>query len=167
ISYLQIALRNLAKYKAFSTINIAGMAVSLASCLLISLFVYDEMSFDRYQPKGDRTYRVYNIITVENNDRRMAMVPYPYASHMKKDFAEVESTARIMDLYGEALFEVGDKKLMEGKGIFAETTIFDMLAIHVIHGDPDSALARPGTLAISRTLAEKYFSTTDVVGKTI
>src|SRR5690349_10741815 len=143
LSYLQVAFRNLAKYKVFSFINIIGMAVSLASCLLISLFVWDELSFDNYHPAGDRTYRVYDIVTSENNDRYLPIVPYPFASTMQKDFPEVESTLRIMDLYGEVLFEVEGKKLMEGKGIFSESGIFDMLTIDVIHGDPDSALVKP------------------------
>jgi putative ABC transport system permease protein len=167
LSYLRVALRNLSKYKAFSTINIAGMAVSLASCLLITLFVWDETTYDRHITYGERTYRVYNVVTSEGSERTMPIVPYPYASQMKKDFAEVETTLRIMDLYGEQLMEANDKKLMEGKGIFAERTVFDMLGISVIHGDPDSALARPGAVALSSSLAEKYFGPGNPVGKTI
>src|SRR5688572_25588330 len=167
LNYFQVALRNLAKYKVFSAINVSGMAISLASCLLITLFVWDETSYDSHHPAGDRVYRVYNIVTSENNDRYLPIVPYPFASMMQKDFPEVESTVRLMDLYSEALFEVDGKKLMEGKGIFAEPNIFDMLAIDVIHGDPDSALAKPGTVALSSSLAAKYFGDQNPVGKTI
>jgi putative ABC transport system permease protein len=167
INYFQVAIRNLAKYKVFSAINVSGMAISLASCLLITLFVWDETSYDSHHPDGGRVYRVYNIVTSENNDRYLPIVPYPFASMMQKDFPEVESTVRLMDLYSEALFEVDGKKLMEGKGIFAEPNIFDMLAIDVIHGDPDSALARPGTVALSSSLAAKYFGDQNPVGKTI
>src|SRR5690349_17035745 len=107
LNYINIAFRNLAKYKIFSFINISGMAISLASCLLISLFVFDELSYDRHHPDGDRTFRVYNI-----NDKgtHLPIVPYPFASFMQKDFPEVESTLRMMDTYGETLFEINGKK---------------------------------------------------------
>jgi putative ABC transport system permease protein len=107
-NYLVIAFRNLAKYKVFSIINITGMAVSLASCLLISIFVSDELSYDRHHPDGDRTYRLYNIVTYNGTVGTFPILPYPFASYMKRDFPEIESTVRILDTYAEQLFEFGD-----------------------------------------------------------
>ncbi len=167
INYLVIAFRNLAKYKVFSFINITGMAVSLASCLLISLFVAEELSFDQYHADADRTYRVYNTVSQENTERNLPIVPYPYASYMQKDFPEIESTLRILDTYEDKMFQVGDKKMKEAKGILTESSLFDMLSIRVIAGDKDSALHRPSTVALSETLARKYFGNANPIGKTI
>jgi putative ABC transport system permease protein len=112
-NYFRIALRNLAKYKIFSFINIGGMAISLASAFLIALFVWDELKFDRHIEGGDLKYRIYNINKAGNY---LPIVPYPFASYMKKDFPEIESTLRLMDTYSDRLFEAGDKRILEGGG---------------------------------------------------
>lgn len=167
LNYLTIAFRNLAKYKIFSTINIAGMAISLASCLLISMFVIDELSYDRHIEDADRKFRVYNIITMEGNTRHMAINPYAFATHMQRDFPEIESTLRILDTYEPQLVQLGDKKTKEAHGIISESGVFDMLSIRVIYGEADSALDRPQTIALSNTLAKKYFGDVNPVGKSI
>jgi putative ABC transport system permease protein len=167
INYLLIAFRNLAKYKVFSIINISGMALSLASCMLIALFVTEELSFDQHHPDADRTYRVYNTVTQENAERNLPITPYPYASYMQKDFPEIESTLRILDTYETQLFQLGDKKTKEAHGLIGESGIFDMLSLQVIAGEPDSALTRPGTVVLSQTLAKKYFNDLNPIGKSI
>jgi len=167
LSYLNIALRNLAKYKVFSFINIAGMAISLASCLLISLFVWDELKFDNYHPDGDRTYRVYNITNHGGVENGLPLLPYPFATYMKKDFPEVESTLRLLDTYGKQLFETDDKKLMESAGCYAEPSVFDMLTIKIVSGDFGNALVKPNTVALSSALAQKYFGDKNPIGETI
>src|SRR5690349_19117860 len=168
INYLLTALRNFAKYKIFSFINIAGMAISLASCILISLFVWDELQFDRYHPDGDRTYRVYNISSGSNGaDSYLPIVPFPFASYMQKDFPEIESTLRIMDTYGEQLFDIGDRKIMEVHGLYAEPTVFDMLTIKVVTVSAAEALTKPNTLALSTSLSQKYFGDKNPVGESI
>src|ERR1044071_8902559 len=124
-NYLIIAIRNLAKYKVFSFINIIGMAISLASCLLISIFVIDELSYDKHIEDVDRKFRVYNIATAEEGQRYLPIVPYAFAPHMKADFPEIEETLRIMDTYEPQLFSLGQKKTQEANGIFAESSVFD------------------------------------------
>ena len=168
INYFKIALRNLMKNKLFSFINISGMAIGLASCLLIALFVWDELLFDRFHPDGDRTYRVYNISNQSDGvSRYLPIVPYPFASYMQKDFPEVESTLRMMDLYGELLFEAKGKKMMEPNGLYAEPSVFDMLTLDVVSGNAPDALTKPNTIALSSTLARKYFGNTNPVGETL
>lgn len=166
-NYLKIALRNLIKHKLFSIINIGGMAISLASCLLISLFVWDELQYDRHHPDGERTYRVYNITSREGVEGYLPIVPYPFASYMQKDFPEIESTLRILSTYGEELFEVGDKKIMESDGLIAEPSFFNMLTVSVIEGNAESALVKPDQVALSATLAQKYFGDKSPLGETI
>jgi putative ABC transport system permease protein len=167
-NYIKIALRNLMKNKLFSFINISGMAIGLASCLLIGLFVRDELLFDRFHPDGDRTYRVYNIANQsDGTSRYLPIVPYPFASYMQKDFPEIESTLRMMDMYGELLFEGKGKKMMEPNGLYAEPSVFDMLTLNVVFGNAADALSKPNTIALSSTLARKYFGDTNPLGETI
>src|SRR3954463_7979384 len=104
LNYLKIALRNLVKNKLFTVINISGMAISLASCLLIALFAWDELRYDNYHPDGQRTFRVYNVVDHAGVVSYLPIVPYPFASFMQKDFPEIESTLRIVD-NGKELFE--------------------------------------------------------------
>lgn len=165
-NYLTIAFRNLAKYKVFSIINITGMAVSLGSCILIALFVWDEMAFDQHHPDGDRTYRIYNIRT--GNDgvtNYLPIVPYPFAGYMQKDFPEIESSLRMLDTYGEQLFQIGDTKTMESGGMLVEPTVFDMLTIQVTEGDAKTALVKPQSVALSQSLAKKYFGNASALGQ--
>jgi putative ABC transport system permease protein len=167
LNYLVIAFRNLAKYKIFSIINIAGMAISLASCLLISIFVVEELSFDRHIEDADRKFRVYNIMTMEGQERYMPINPYAFAPYMERDFPEIESTLRILDTYEPQLFQLGEKKTQEPHGVISESSIFDMLSLNVIYGIADSALARPQTIALSESLARQYFGDVNPIGKTI
>src|SRR3954467_10937018 len=120
LNYCKIALRNLTKNKLFSVINISGMAISLASCLLIALFAWDELQYDNYHPDGERTFRVYNIVDHAGVKSYLPIVPYPFASYMQKDFPEIESTLRILSNYGEELFEHNGRRIREGNGIVAE-----------------------------------------------
>ncbi len=166
LNYIRIAFRNLAKNKLFSFINIAGIGISLACCFLIALFVHDELLFDRHHPDGDRTFRVYNIR--ESNDGEtnyLPTVPVPFASYMENEFPEIESTLRIMDTYGEQMFEIGGKKIMESRGIYAEPAVFDMLTLHVTSGSATNAMERPNAVALSRSLAKKHFGEKDPLGE--
>src|SRR6267142_1183061 len=167
-NYFKIAIRNLMKNKLFSFINISGMAIGLASCILIALFVRDELLFDRFHPEGDRTYRVYNISDQsDGTSRYLPIVPYPFASYMQKDFPEIESTLRMMDLYGELLFEAKGKKMMEPNGLYAEPSVFDMLTLNVVSGNASDALIKGNTIALSSSLAKKYFGDTNPVGESL
>ena len=167
-NYLKIAFRNLMKSKLFSIINIAGMAISLASCFLIALFVWDEWQYDAHHPDGDRTFRVYNIRQGDDGvTNYYPIVPIPFATYMQKDFPEIESTFRMMDTFGEKLFEINDQKILEANGAYAEPLAFDMLDIQVISGSSPDALQKPNTIAVSKTLAQKYFGEKNALGETI
>jgi putative ABC transport system permease protein len=168
LNYFKIALRNLQKSKLFSVINISSMAISLASSFLITLFVWDELQFDRHHPDGDRTFRVYNIR--QNDDGNVSyvpIVPYPFAAYMQKDFPEIESAVRMMDTYGELLFDVNGKKILQANGIFAEPGVFDMLTLDVISGAGKTALEKSNSVALSQSVAKKLFGEVDPLGKTI
>lgn len=167
LNYFKIALRNLLKNKLFSLINILGMSISLASVFVIALFVYDELSYDQHISEVDRKFRVYDISTLDDGQvNTLAITPYPFATYLQKDYPEIESTLRIMDS-NENLFEVGDKKIKELSGIFAEPTVLEMLSLDLLSGNPTTALEKPTSVILKKTLAEKYFGAEDPIGKTI
>jgi len=163
---LKIALRNLGKQRGYSFINIFGLAVGIAGCWLIFLFVSREMSYDRQFPDYERIYRVGEEIKSSASTRQFAGISFPFAPAVKAEFPEVEATARIYQT-GSRLIEIGERKFYETGLLFADPEIFDVLGLPLIEGDPASALSRPDTAVISERMAGKYFGTTSAVGKTI
>ena len=162
-----ISFRNLKKYKALTIINVLGMAVGLAACLLIGLFILDELSYDKDFKDGDRIYRV----VLETAETRWAGSPGPLAEGLKIDFPEVEQSTRIMkfpevdkmllksELNGEL------KQFYETKGYYADSTFFDMFDFEFVAGNPETALNAPNSLVLSASLARKFFGDSDPVNQ--
>jgi len=168
LNYLKIALRNIQKNKLFSFINIIGMALSLSIVFIIALFVHDELLFDRHITKSSTKYRIYNErFGNDGVTSKLPIVPYPFAAYLKKDFPEIKNTLRIMDTYGEVLFESADRRIHENGGVYTEGSFFDMLEVDVLSGDQLTALTQPHKIALSRSLAQKYFGTEKATGKTL
>lgn len=165
-SYLKVALRNLWKNKGFSAINIIGLSVGLATCLLILLYVLDEVNYDRYNTKADRIYRVDGDLQFGGNHFILAVCPEPMGAALKRDYPEVEQYVRFRG-YGGFLVKKGNENVNEGKVINADSTLFDVFTLPMISGDPATALKDPNTVVITEKMARKYFNTTDVVGKTL
>ena len=165
-NYLKIALRNLGKQRGYSFINIFGLAVGIAGCWLIFLFVSREMSYDRQFPNYERIYRVGEEIKSSASTRQFAPISFPFAPAVKAEFPEVESAARIYQT-GSRLIESGEKKFYETGLLFADPEIFDVLGLPLLEGNPAAALARPNTAVISERTALKYFGAESAVGKTL
>ncbi len=167
-NYLKIAARNLSKNKLFSFINILGMSISLTSVFIITLFVLDEFSFDKHVANYERKFRIYDYRISDNGETgNLAVVPYPMATFIQKDLPEIESIARIMSTFGDNLFEASGKQLQQADGIYAEEQLPEILSINFIAGDPLTALSKKNQVVLNKTTAEKYFGTTDVIGKPI
>ncbi len=173
-NYLTIAWRQLRKQKFYSAIKIGGFALGIATCLLISLFIRNELSYDRDYPDGDRIYRVTGAFNDHGTIKRGSSWQAPLAAALKNDIPAVEKTARLMS---SALFwgagsnqfrPVGkDQDTYEEGFAFADSSLPDMFGIKMIYGDRLRALAEPFTVIISRRKAEKYFPGLDPVGKLI
>ncbi len=165
-NYFKTAFRNLWRNKGFSAINIFGLALGLAVCLLITLFVIDELSFDKFNLKADRVYRVNSDFKVNGsvfNDRES---PALMASTLVKEYPQIENAARIKD-NRKVLVKKGNETLTEPNAFYADDALFDVFTLPMIAGDPKTALSQPHSLVISASIARKYFNTTDVVGKTL
>jgi putative ABC transport system permease protein len=164
-NYFKIALRTLWKSKGFSAINIIGLAIGLATCLLIMLFVHDELSYDRYNKKADRIYRVDGDIKFGGNHFILAVAPDPLGPTLKKDFPQVEQFTRFR-VNGGLLIKKGNENVQEEHVVFADSTLFDVFTLPMLDGSPATALQLPNTVVITETMARKYFNTTQAAGKT-
>jgi putative ABC transport system permease protein len=166
-NYLKTAIRNLVRYKGFTFINVLGLTIGITGCLVIGLFVWDEMQYDNFGKNYETVYRIYNRRTVNSITTHAAVVPPMFATYMKQQYPEVESTLRIMMTDNRRLLEVGDKRGYEEKGLLTEAGFFDFFPVKLIHGDPKTALTDPNSVVISEDIAKRYFGNENPVGKTI
>lgn len=163
-NYLKVAIRSLWKNKGFSAINITGLAIGLATCLLILLYVMDELSYDRYNKKADRIYRVDPDLKFAGTHFDLAVAPDPMAQVLLKDYPQVEAAVRFRN-YGGFMVRKGNENIRENRVIFADASLFEVFTLPMIAGDPASALKEPNTVVITESTAKKYFNRTDVVGQ--
>jgi putative ABC transport system permease protein len=165
-NYFKTAVRNLLRYKGFSAINILSLTIGIAGCLLIGLFVWDERQFDKL-PDSERIYRFYDDRTAPEGDMHMPMLPPMLAPFAQQHFPEVEDAVRLMVINGRYLFEAGNVKAYEEKGMFADSTFFKIFPLKLLQGSVASALENREGIVLTESMARKYFGSTDVLGKTI
>ena len=165
-NYFKIAFRNLWRNKGFSAINIFGLAIGLAVCLLITLFVIDELSYDKYNVNADRIYRVTSDFKVNGSVFIDRESPASMAQIMVKEYPNIEMAAMLKN-NGKILVKKGNETLIESNAFYADANLFKVFTLPMIAGDPKTALNEPHSLVISKDIAQKYFNTTDVIGKTM
>lgn len=166
-NYLKVAWRNLVKHKTYAILNIAGLAIGLASFLLIALYVLDEISYDRHNQYADRIYRVTSFLRMGGVDMDMPNTPDMLAPTLKKDYPQIEQFTRIHAANGPKLIKKGNQFIREARVAHADSTLFNVFTLPSIAGDPLVALNNPNTVVITESTARKYFNSTDVLGKTI
>jgi putative ABC transport system permease protein len=163
-NYLKIAWRNIVGNPLFSAINIVGLAIGLACCIIITLFVRYEMSYDKHWVNADRTYRVTRDFF--GNNLRLAAVAPPIAPLLKNDFPEIEDVTRVMSTGGVTLTR-GEKRIREENLVIADPNVFEFFGLQFVNGDAASALANPSNIVLTRRAAERYFGDEDPIGKTL
>jgi putative ABC transport system permease protein len=166
-NYFKIAFRNLLRHKVFSLINLLGLTIGLTCCLLISLFILDELSYDRYHAKADRIYRVTRSFLEKDGSVQLHLghVAPPIGPLIKNDFKEAEEVVRL--LQNTLNFRYEDKVFTEPDVFMAEENLFKVFTIPVLKGNPDKALVDPFTVMLSDEMAEKYFGKEDPMDKTM
>ena len=164
-NYFKIALRNIKKYKAYSFINILGLAIVMASFILIALFVYDELSYDKYHSKADRIYR---ITWKENTSvsRGSALTSLMVAPHMANTIPEGKHFFRLSNR-SDITVNYKDIKQIEDNFFLADPSIIDILDFKFIKGNPKLALTAPNSIVITETTAKRYFKDEEPLGKTL
>lgn len=163
-NYLKVALRNLWKNKIFSAINIMGLAIGIGTCLLISLYVFDELSFDKFNEKSDRIYRVDVDLKFGGAEQKFAVNCAPLAFNMVSEYPQIENAVRFKN-YGPSVVKKGNQNLKEENVIYTDSTLFDVFTLPMISGDPVKALTAPNSVVVSESIAKKYFGKTDIVGQ--
>ena len=168
INYLKIAWRTLRKQQGFTFINVFGLAVGLACCLLLMLYVLDELSYDRYNAKADRIYRINSDIKFGGSDMHMAVSPDPLGPTLKKDYPQVEQYVRLHQRGTSLVKRAGEAtNLREDNIVFADSTLFVVFTLPFVAGDPKRALAEPNTVVISESAATRHFGKQNPMGQTL
>jgi putative ABC transport system permease protein len=163
-NYLKIAWRNIVGNPMFSAINIIGLSIGLACCIIITLFVRYELSYDKHWENADRTYRVTRDFF--GNNLKLAAVAPPIAPLMREDFTEIEDIVRILAAPGVTLSR-DDLRIREENLVIADSNVFEFFNLEFVSGDPATALARPTDIVISRRAAGRYFGNEDPIGQTL
>lgn len=165
-NYLKIAFRNLLRNKWFSLINISGLAIGMASAVLILLWIQNEMSHDRFFEKTDRIYVANNRDRFNGELQVWTNTPKILGPTIKADYPEVEDVVRVNDYGANFLLSVGDKHL-NLHGDFVDSGFLKMFSYPLIKGTPATALNNPGGIVLTRQLAIKLFGSEDVLGKVV
>lgn len=167
-NYLKIALRNLAKYKFTSFINLFGLSIGFTCCLLILIFITNELSFDRYNRNADRIYRVTRSFTSPEGKLwlHLGTIAPPFGPLIQNDFSDIQKITRLLP-NGTTPLRYEDKIFNEEKVFYADENLFDVFDVAITKGNPKTALSDPFCAMLSETMAKKYFGSSDPMNKLI
>ncbi|HEX9653152.1 MAG TPA: ABC transporter permease, partial [bacterium] len=164
-NYFKIAIRNLLKHRGYSMINVTGLAVGIACCWLILLFVHDELRYDRFHENADNICRVTIHGRMAGNDVTAATSPVPMAAALVAEYPEVMTATRIKQPNNTVLVGYGLNRFNEQRVYFADSTFFDVFTFPLKSGDAKTALREPFSVVITEEMAHKYFGAADPMGK--
>jgi putative ABC transport system permease protein len=169
-NYLKIAYRSLMKRKGYSFINVVGLAIGMAVCLLIVLFIKSETGFDKFHKEGDNIYRLVVERKYPGRSTSYSNIPQSYAQAIKQEMPEVREAVRIFDFGAGAGFQLkyGDKKFEEKNALFADSNFFNVFQADILAGNKEHALNKPNSIVITERAAVKYFgSVENAIGKSL
>jgi len=163
---LKIGLRIIFRNKGYSLINISGLAIGMACCILILLFVQDELNYDGYHTKSDHIYRLVALNKSGGEERHLAPIGAPVGEMFANDFPEIQKQVRFYR-GNRVLVRYQDKRFFEERFFYADPTAFDVFSFSIIKGDPQKDLTVPFALVMTESMAKKYFGREDPVGRTV
>ncbi len=165
-NYLTIALRNLWRNKTFSAINILGLAISIATCLLLVLFIVDELRFDQYHEKKSRIYRLTGVYDQGGEEKKpSALTNFGLAPLLQNEFPFIQNIVRVS--FGEFVIKQNATTYLEKKVCVADSGFFDLFSFRFVQGNPRTALLEPNTVVLTQATAQKYFGQETALGKTL
>ncbi|UCC80451.1 MAG: ABC transporter permease [Candidatus Zixiibacteriota bacterium] len=165
-NYLKVSVRNLLRNKGYSLINIVGLAVGMACCALIMLWILDELSYDRYHQNADNIYRVTYEINRPNYNPHFARCPYGYVNSLPEEYPEILDLIRFHHDV-QIVIKKDDIKFNETRFYNVDPNVFEVFSYELLEGDTRTALSEPGSIVLTRDAARRYFGDTDPMGKTI
>ncbi|MFT4760178.1 MAG: putative ABC transport system permease protein [Paraglaciecola sp.] len=167
-SYLLTAFRNIKRQKMYAAINIFGLALGMAVCLLAYLYIADELGYDEWYKDSDRIYRLTGKFVEEGAAEEIAVTPWPLGATLAKNLPEVEASTLISDAWTAILFSVGKKEVYIKKYARADSSFFDVFDQKLLAGNPQTAFSEPRNILLSKKLAEQFFGNAEAAfGKTI
>lgn len=173
-SYFKTTWRNLMKNKGFSLINIFGLMIGFVCCMMITLYILHEASYDRYHKNVNQLYQLGTLFIKEGKEDRATSTPAPMAAAMKTEFPEIEETARLVSLFTEdkTLLQVRDgnaqvKSFYERKGFLADASFFRLFTYEFIEGNPNAALEEPNTIVLNEEISKKLFGNLPALNRVI
>jgi putative ABC transport system permease protein len=155
-NYLLVAFRNLRKQKFYAFLNIAGLALGVTCCLLMGLYVLDELGYDRFHGKADQIYRINSDIKFGGTEQKLAVTSDPMGPTMVKDYPQVLASVRFRE-QGGVLVKKGEQYIKENRVIYADSSLFDVFTLPLVAGNPQKALAAPNSVVLTESMARKYF----------
>ncbi|MBO0321073.1 ABC transporter permease [Muricauda sp. CAU 1633] len=165
---IKIAWRSLKKQPFFTFLNTFGLAIGIAGGILIALFIYDELSYDKMFADAERIYRVDSNIKFGGAEMKSAEAAAPMAATMQRDFPQVESTVRFRNRGSLLLRRTGtETNTKEPRITFVDSTFFDFFGVKLLVGDKKTALVEPNTLVLTKTAAEKHFGVQNALGQSM
>lgn len=165
-NFFNVALRNIRKNKIFSLINMSGLAIGLASAILIILFIAQEISFDRFHEHSDQIYRMYVDGEVGGQSLRGAWTSYTMAPTLTREIESIEDFVRIESLSQQLVWHKDDKYI-EDHVIYADSSFFKVFSINLLYGDPNTVLTEPNSIVITKEKALQYFGYDNPLGETL
>jgi putative ABC transport system permease protein len=162
-NYLKVAIRTFIKNRSFSLINIAGLAIGIATCLLISLYVLDELSFDRFHANADRIYRVTELLHLPSEIRHQSVTSPPMAPALQRNFPQIEKSVRMS--YSSRTISYKENKFYDTRLMYADSALLQVFSFPMIQGNPDKALTEPYSIVLTEKAAKKYFGNEDPLNK--
>jgi putative ABC transport system permease protein len=166
-NYLKLAVRNILKHKFFSGINILGMSIGIAACLMILLYVADELSYDRFHPDAERIFQVGLNARLGGQNIVVGSTPPPLATAFVGEIPGVAHATRIKSYWGPSSLRVGETAFTEDRIFHADSNFFDFFGYKLIAGDPKTVLREPNTMVLTESVARKYFGDEDPLEKLV
>lgn len=169
--HFKITLRLLMRNKRSSFINISGLAIGLAACILISLYIQYELSYDRYNKKADRIFRLTEQSSASGRQLNYAQTPEQLAPLLQSNFPQIEFAARMVQMshyvsaFDDVLVTFQHKQFYEKNLYFTDPSLFKIFTLPVIEGNVENGLSRPNTIFISASIAKKYFGEQNAIGQ--
>ncbi|WP_266368352.1 ABC transporter permease [Tellurirhabdus rosea] len=164
-NYLKIAFRSLWRQKAYSSINIVGLAVGIASCLLLFLYLSHELSYDNFHAKGDRIVRATMEYSMDGQVGKVAQTGTKLLPDFVRNFPEIETGVRLFR--GSHVVRYGDRQFTENRFVYADSTFFSIFSFRLLKGNPAQALTGVNQIVLSESTARKYFGAESPVGKVL
>lgn len=167
INYIKTSVRNIVNNKIYSMINILGLSIGFAACLLIIMFVINELSYDRFHNNYEDIYRVSVSGRMSGDYFNVAVTPIPFAPAFVEETPEVLAAVRFQELRDNVFLSYENKKFYETEIFYTDSSLFDVFSFNLILGDEESVLDEPFSILLSESTAEKYFKNEDPVGKVL